>query len=263
MYSMWIGRRLSNPRRCDSNISQRHAQRPCPGPYRVSCPRKRSTDLAIPSAAPGALGASSTPYAPLRPGHDATKVHQQTALNVAPASRPSRRVLAGRGKQLGKDASAARPRKRVRCVTKGTRDPSSPAGGGHLQTIGSTEVWNSDVPTDRREAKFAPLLRKRNERRRPRKRVQSVDEHVLPPQRPDVVACLGISIISHDRPRMRYGQYWACRRPSSPSVQRASSQAAGAGRINRRRLRSRVGQRLAGWPRGLAGFLNGCDGFWV
>ena len=110
---------------------------------------------------PPRRGASSTLYAPLRPEHDATKVQQETALNVAPASRPSRRVLAGRGKQLlGKDASAARPRKRVRCVTKGTRDPSSPAGGGHLQTIGSTEVWNSHISTDRREAKFAPSLRR-------------------------------------------------------------------------------------------------------
>ena len=65
------------------------------------------------------------------------QVRQETALNVASASRASRRVLAGRGKQsLGKDASAARPRKRVRCVTKGTRDPSSPAGGGTFKLSG-------------------------------------------------------------------------------------------------------------------------------
>jgi hypothetical protein len=43
-----------------SNIYQRPSQRPCPCPYRVSCPRKRSTDLPSPPPRRGPLSVINT-----------------------------------------------------------------------------------------------------------------------------------------------------------------------------------------------------------
>lgn len=143
-------------------------------------------------------------------------------------------------------------------MTKGTRDPGSPACSKWTQWRGTFKIYTGlprsgtlsieSIPTDRREraalwAKFARLAKeakKPEKKRSPRKRIDLSFPTFL-----TSLPLLGGLIISHDRPRMRYG-------PNiGPAVvrQRSVSQAARRhpGRINRRRLRSRVGQRPASW----------------
>ncbi|KAM0713318.1 hypothetical protein Q7P35_000770 [Cladosporium inversicolor] len=102
----------------------------------------------------------------LRDAIEATK----RQLLCGAASRQSRRVLAGLAPSQAQklNASAARPRRhrKVEKVSQQWRD---------LQTIGSTEVWNSRISTDRRQrrssANFAfQVLVKKRERESPRKR---------------------------------------------------------------------------------------------
>ena len=97
---------------------------PCPGRYRVSSARKRSTDdHAIPPPRPGALGASSTPYAPLRLEHDAIEAQQQTVLNVAPPPVQAVECLQARKTENKNNASAARPREEREREVCDERDP--------------------------------------------------------------------------------------------------------------------------------------------
>ena len=149
------------------------------------------------------------------------------------------------------------------CVTKGTRDPSQPSSGGTFKLSGlprSGTLSIESIPTDRHErAALGRNLRalqrseETGEKRRPRKRIDLSFPTLL-----TSLPLLGGLIISHDRPRMRYG----------PNIGPAAGRHCSVQRSQRANPRPRAGTQAGltadglglgsgnGRPRGLAGFYR-------
>lgn len=142
---MWTCHRLSNPRRCASNISQRPVQRPCPG-YIVFHVLENGLPTLPSLRRAGGPWASSKHPPTASPGTGRHRKPSKDSSYVAPPPVQAVECLQASQAQNPKNASAVFAVRSVRCVTTGTRDPSSPAVAewrAPSKLYGSTEVWNS------------------------------------------------------------------------------------------------------------------------
>lgn len=111
------------------------------------------------------------------------------------------------GKQKTRRLCRPTPRRdRERCVTKGTRDPSSPASGGTFKLSGlprSGTLLYPLIVTSPALGQICCEKRKRDESQKTTQASRPIsDEHVLPPNVLTSLPVWAFPFISHDRPRM-------------------------------------------------------------